>query len=245
MKNKLLHALSNRKGPFGHALLPGDPMFAPATFSADEDDFRKKLFLDVTDTPYYLMAYVALLHAFPDLERKLTDFSITYRPEYFFPRGVSIDGADMVSSPNASGLFTDPVSTSLPVNLTYTIARIAPSRVLISAKENGTSVTASCTVAMEDPNMILHVDWPEGIPFSGPLRLKQTWAEGTTVTITVMPSRFPYKLLVTKIARHKHLSQLLLDYQMIDTFNGSVDYMERLAIVLTMLALSNPAVYPV
>src|SRR5580700_9293115 len=155
MKNKILHALSNRGGPFLTPLFSQTPEFVPTKPDNDELVFRAKLFLDLTNTDYYLKSYLALLHAFSDMERVLEDTITTYTIRDFMPRGVTIDGAEFLSAPNLVGRFTDALVTTIPVNLTYQLVFVSAGYLDIIAIETGLTRRTSYHLTGNSPNQIM------------------------------------------------------------------------------------------
>jgi len=244
VKNKLLHALSNRAGPFPTEQFSQSPTFVPKTLTPGESALRHKLFLDVVDTDYYLRVYLALLHSFPDVTIQFNDTVKTYQVEDFNARGVDVSGGDLVSAPNIKSFFTDAPVTSLPVNLTYTIGYIDHNALELRALETGLIQKVSYHSAGIDPNKILRFHWPRDFPFHGPLRLTQNWIPGASIQITVSPSNFPYRLLWKEIAGNMYLNKLLLDQNLFEAFNSTIDMQEKLMLALTVLASSNTSIFP-
>ncbi len=106
MQNKILHALSNRQGPFASEIFSRLTDFVPIHLNAEAVNLRRKLFLDVTDTDYYLKIYLSLLYSFPDISRQLNDRITTYCIEDFNPRGVEISGGELCSAPSLFSMMT-------------------------------------------------------------------------------------------------------------------------------------------
>jgi hypothetical protein len=245
MQNKILHALSNRQGPFASEIFSRLTDFVPVHLNSEAVNLRRKLFLDVTDTDYYLKIYLSLLYSFPDISRQLSDRITTYCIEDFNPRGVEISGGELCSAPNIAAFFTDTPPTSLPVNLTYEVNYITTTYAQLKALESGLVQKIYHNATGTDPRKLLRFDWPENFPFSGPIRLSQPWQENACVRITVAPSKFPFQLLWNSIASDRYLNRLLLNAGLIDEFIGTVDVQEKIALALAVLALDNQSVFPV
>lgn len=243
MHNKILHAVSNRPGPFVTPLLAGNLAFTPKVLSIEEKAFRSKLFLDVTDTDYYLKVYLAALHGFADMERLFEDYVTTYRIEDFPPRGVEVSGGELVSKANMVAYFTDAMPTSLPVNLHYEISYLDSVYLELSAIESGLVETLAYQITGQDSNGLLRFDWKD-FPFTGPIQLNQTWIAGAKVQISVEPSQFPYQVLLDAISGDLWINQVLVDAGLITAFKSTTDLQEKLAIALLVLGASNTSVFP-
>lgn len=243
MKNKILHGLSNRPGPFLTPIFSQDPDFTPAALTDDEKAFRAKTFLDRTDTDYYLKSYLSLLHGYRDVEEVCDDVITTYRISDFGPRGVVIEGGEFVSSPGNSGKFTDPPVTILPVDLRYRITCVSDSSLDVLALDTG--IVRRCTYRLtgDVPNQVLYFDWQD-LPFDGPIQLNQIWAPGAQINITVEPSAFPYSVLWEIIRNDPWLFNKLLSYDLVNAIESSYDVAEKIAIALAVVVVSNPSVFP-
>lgn len=88
----------------------------------------------------------------------------------------------------------------------------------------------------------LAIDWPTSIPFLGQINLTQNWTLNSRVQISVEPSHFPYALILQSAERWPYLNTLLLNYGMLDAYAYSVEVTEKLAIILTLIGLDNPAI---
>ncbi len=242
MHNKILHALSNRPGPFVTPLFSRSPSFVPHKAPPDELVFRNKLFLNVTTSDYYLKSYLALLHSFSDIERLFEDDLVTYRIEDFPPRGVMIEGAEFVSSPNTVGYFTDPVVTALPINQIYEVRYYSSTYLDLFAIETGLTRRTAYHASGTSPNKILRFDWMD-FPFQGPIQLNQEWAVGAKVTIAVEPSHFPVEVLWNVIRGDLWLVQNVTNQGLMDALSGTMDIQEKVAIALMILILANDVVF--
>lgn len=242
MRNKILHALANRTGPFREAIFGAQPEFVPAVFTDQLARLREKLYLHETGTDYYLTRYLSLLEAFPDLKSTLADESATYQVWELLPRGVQIEGGDLLSS-NIAGLYIEPENNLLPINLNYTIDCVNAALAKITAVEHGLTRLAPALASGDASRPWLRITWPSDIPFHGPLRLDQPWTAGTKITIKVEPCRFPYETLVRRIQADDALNELLIRAELLNEFHGSSDPLEKLAVALTLVAAANPSVY--
>ena len=243
MRNKLLHALSNRK-TFEDPIFNGDPEFMPKELSAEEQQLRKLFCLDqITD--YYVRVYLSLLAAYPDIVANVDDTPRTYSVLDFPPRGVVISGGELMAQQGVFGYFTDPAQTVLPIDLTYEIGYIqGGTAVRIVARETGRGWSTNAFTTGTDPNKILRVEWPEEVPFVGPIKLNQSWISGAKVVIQVQPSQFPYAHLAKQISGSAYLMRLLADNKLVDEFVETADHQRKVAIALLLLARDNTSAYP-
>lgn len=137
MINKLIHALANRSGPFQDPMFVGDPDFKPAVIGVPEQKLRELMMLHITDTDYYLKAYLSVLEAFPDIKALANETSVSYDVSDTPPRGVEMDGAEFYSKINSVGYFSDQAPTSFPVALTYRFSYIDANNLKIAVDETG------------------------------------------------------------------------------------------------------------
>lgn len=221
-----------------------DPNFVSKEVPLDEQRLRTLLCLDQHDTDYYLRVYVSLLAAFPDIMNNIDDSGCTYSIVDFPPRGVTMDGGELMSQKGAFGYFTDLSPADIPVNLTYEVRYASETYVRIVEVELGGLQTIPVMITGTNPNKVLQVEWPEFTPFTGPIRLNQTWGAGAKVTIHVQPSGFPFTKVARKIAGDSHLMHLLANAKLVDEFTETQDHQRRVAIALMLLARENTAVYP-
>jgi hypothetical protein len=189
------------------------------------------------------------MDTYPDILSALNDKVISYSVKDFLPRGVRIQGATLFSNPGTSGFFSDLRPLSMPVGLSYTIDLPSVSNTInnsmctIKQVETGIVRQASCILSTDPNDTLLRIDWPDGIPFQGPMRLTQPWVSGAHIYIQTEPSRFPYYAAVQGVRQQPYLSQLLSNYGVLEAFKNTQDSRDQLAIVLLVVALSNPAVY--
>lgn len=245
MINKLIHALSNRKGPFNTPAFVVDPDFKPTVITREEQKLRDLLFLNVTTTDYYLKAYLACLEAFPDIKALADDDVVSYKLSDFTPRGVEISGGELLSKANSVGYYRDLAPMELPVDLTWRLHYSDAHHIRVLALETGLVRNVSYTVSGTVPNQTLRINWPDDVPFDGPVSLQQVWGEGAAVEILVEPSAFPYQLLVDRLRSNGLLMRLLIDNKFVDEYTAFPDPQRRIALACICLALANPSVYPV
>jgi len=240
MNNLILHLISNRQGPFNTALFSQGPWFIPQVVSTPEQTLRSLLFLDKTNTDYYLKIYLAVLNAYPDWKRQFGDnLQESYAIEELMPKGVYMEGGELPGYSGGPGLFMDQLVHTLPVELHYRITYLGDNLCKIAGLETGVQFNATLNTTGDDPNKILRIVWPDAVPFVGPLQLKQPWLLGATVDIFVQPANFPFGTLTQNIRGNVYLQSLLTNYDISAAFNESKDPMEQTAMALTVLGLTN------
>ena len=220
-----------------------DPNFYPALLNDDDNIFRQAMFLNFKNNYYYLKVYLGVLEAYPDLKAQFGRQTQSYQMTDLLPRGVYIDGAEFVSTLANDSFFTDPPNTTLPVNQTYNIDYQDGSVCKISMWEQGQVTTAPYTLisGLADTN-IMQIDWPTNIPFVGNLKLTQAWVPNARVVIQVSPSQFPYSVLLSKLTVLPYFNYLINTFGMVGAYADTVEDTERLAMILTLLGLANPAI---
>lgn len=244
MINKLLHALSNRTGPFEDPLFLSSPEFQPAEIKEPEQRLRTAMLLNVTGTDYYLKAYLSAIAAYPDIHLLTNDSPTSYQLSDFPPKGVEISGGDWTSNPNMVGLFTDPKPIGLPVDLNWSVEYLDDRYVTIRGNDTGVVRRTLFQASGADPNKTLRIDWPADVPFQGPINLQQTWSLGASVVIRTAPSAFPYQSIVDRLRGNWWLMHLLAKQEFIDEYTTFPDPQRKVALACVALALANPSVYP-
>jgi hypothetical protein len=239
MINKLLLALSNRE-VFHEPFFKTSADFNPALISQEESTLRKQLYLDLTHTDYYLKIYLGLLHAYPDVEDNFNDNVRTYDVEDFSIHVVKMDGGEFLSSGKLQGLYLDPISDELPVNLRYEIHYYQPGYVRVLTR--GVANILRCQTATD--GKIIHVDWIDSLPFTGPIKVEVPWASGSVINITVEPRHFPYESMIARLNSSVYLMRLISEAGLVDEYVNTKDHQRKLAIALAVLAANNTAVYP-
>ena len=232
MINRVIHILSNRSGPFDLFDLPRNEAFVPRRLSSAQTLIRKLLYLDKGD--YYINALLAALQAYPDIANFIQDnvqsFDLTTRR----PDPVHIEGGAFLVDKNLQGRWLDN-DHKLPLNLTYTITFVSESLVTIRSEDRGEQVTVGATTIGTDPEKTLRVDWPSSVPFSGPIKLSQTWTTGSRLLIHVQPRNFPYDAYVARVKGNPYVNQQLHRLLLQEEFFSAEDAVERAAILALCL----------
>lgn len=242
MNNLILHLLSNRPGPFVTPLFSQDQSFVPTIIPPAEQTLRSLLFLDKTETDYYLKIYLAILNAYPDWKQQFgSNLDESYAVEELMPGGVYIQGGDLLGYQDGPGLFVDPPSNSLPVELHYRISYLGDNLCQITGTESGIQYQVTLNAVGTDPNKIIRITWPSTVPLTGPLQLSQSWTLGSVVDIFVQPSNFPFTQLVSNLRGNAYLQSLLETYGITAEFNEDMDPVEQTAMALTVLGLTTQA----
>lgn len=239
MINKLLHALSNRK-EFNEPYFKPAIQFTPAYFPQVENECRRLLYLDVSNTDYYLKLYLGLLHAYPDIEANFDDRVRTYSVEDFGIQVIRIEDGDFVSDSQNFGYFTDPPAT-LPVQLRYQLQYFQPDYTKVSIRENGQVFVVRHSLSSD--KKVLHLNWPDNLPFQGPLKVRSPWTEGSSIVIDVEPRGFPYETMARRLDGNLYLIRLFSEASLVDEYVNTKDHQRKVALALAVLAAHNPAVY--
>jgi len=231
MINRAIHILSNSAGPFDLFGLPVNPEFEPRLLSREQTSIRRLLMLDRGD--YYVNAFIAALAAYPDISQSFDD-NQTFDIQYQRPFSVQMEGAEFLVDTNIKGRWLD-TDRDLPLNLNYTISYATSSLVTITGVDRLNVYTSKYIVSGTDPEKVLHIEWPDQLPFSGPLRLKQTWTTGALVSIKVRPQNFPYASLVNRVLGNAYLTSRLHQLLLQEEFRASEDPVEKAAMIAVAL----------
>ncbi len=234
MINQILHLVTNR-ATFASALFPDNPDFLPGKLTADATAVHRLLRLDVTTNDYYVVGAMAALYSFPELIEALPAETRTFALADFQRPRDSILGATPI--PDHSGPFVMrrhaaefPVLTS--VRLTYVEAGYV--RISLGSSAQVVPITAQ--------GALLYPQWPAELGISGGLQLVgQAWDADCVVVITHIPVTFPYDVVAEMLRVNNPKNSLLLQFGLLEHYFIATTPMEKVATVLTALALSNPA----
>jgi hypothetical protein len=94
----ILHAITNRGGPFVSHLLPTTSEFKPEEQSDHYNEVRRILCLDVPDTDYFVRLFLGLLHAYPALVDNFNEDTSTYELGRNFSNTLQLKDATLVQS---------------------------------------------------------------------------------------------------------------------------------------------------
>jgi hypothetical protein len=244
MFNPLLKALANT-GTFQHPAFQAPDSLSPWSFSSGMLDLRRRLMLESEEREYYLMVYLALLQAFPELQELLPDEPRTYRLEDITCQDrLRITGASLAGIPNRVGRFLHYEPTQLPINLDYDLSWHSDTTCKIVARQRQAVGIFTCRAYELNGDWMLDPVWTADLPFEGVLKLEAPWVAGTTVHLHAEPGLFPMQALLTRLQQSPYLQGLLVEFNLAADFQSAFDPYEQVALVLTAVALANKSVYP-
>ena len=241
MRNKILYALSNRSGPFNTPDFGGPQDFAPMVVSPEMASIRSALFLDRTDTDYYLQVYLSTLASYRDIEAVFGDDSQTYDLLSMSDVGTTVTGAHFASGSGNSGKFLNPTQVSLPVSINFTVSYVSASACQLVDLQRGIVRNATCQVSADGS---MAITWPPEFPFDGMMVLDQAWQPGAAFHITTVPGGFPYPALIQSLSSMPEVIKLMSEEDLLDALHGTLDPAEKLSLILLAVGMSNTAVYP-
>jgi hypothetical protein len=245
--NRALFSLSNRTGPFETSRFNYQTNPVSGNLPAPLKTLHERIFLNQTDTDYYLKNYLALLQGFPEFMRVLQDPLTSYTPADFEFPTVQITGGRFWSS----GLYTGQVKilevTELPVprryKLNHVTSLVADGRCKDTSRQHVIAVEPTTTVPGEY-GPFLHVDWPESWPFAGILQLHQAWVPGASVDLVVNPADFPWELWNERLAVDSYLVSLLQRHNLMAIWATALTPKIKAAVALFAIIRAHPDVYP-
>lgn len=242
MVNRVIHVLSNQVGPFDLLKVPANYDFIPRRLRQEQSLLRTALYLDQSD--YYLAAVLSALTAYPDIASYISENVQTYDPSRIRPDRIVMTGGEFLIDKNMAGRFLDN-DHELPLNLRYTIDYLTPTTAMLKGLERNQVAVVKYTVSGTDPSKLLRIEWPEGFPFTGPIRLQQVWTSGSQIEINVFPKDFPYTAYVTRVANSPYLLGRLSSLLLTEEFFASEDPIERTAMIAVAMVTDDVETEPI
>ena len=240
MINRALYALANRSQDFVTPRFnyQGGPF--PSVLSSELLALRQKLFLEVTDTDYYLQMFLALLAGYPDVTREFPDPVTTYNSSDFKPAGSTVAGGSWVLPASGLAPVLDPPVVTLPVPRTYQLISQGGTQAEGRCVETGwREPFAVISAPIPGQGFSLTVEWPESWPFRGTL-ITPSWQLGSALWLQVNPSRFPWALWNNIAGNDPTFLNLLTPNNLLGAWYGADVPEARAAIALLALMQANP-----
>lgn len=233
MYNTVLHLLTNRITGFVSNIFPTVSVYTPHTESIDEAYLRSFLKLRQGDPEYYVVAMLAAIKSFPEIEAEFKEDACTYdlndyrRSEFSVTNGTLVSAFEVEASvAYAPSEFPAPTTTKV----TYydnSEVRIVRGR---------TSYLAPYQIRTGN---LLRIDWPAAIGISGIIDLLgNTWGPGIPITFTHAPDIFPYGAMADAAIKDNRIFQHMATVSTLKMFNAAQSSIEQGAIL--GLSVSTP-----
>ena len=226
MYNSVLHLLTNRTTGFTSSIFPSVSEYTPHTESSDEAYLRTFLKLRQGDPEFYLVALLAAIKSFPEIEEEFKEDECTYylndyrRTEFTTTNGLLVSRFGVEAS-----LLYKP--SDYPVPLTTTVKYYDGSEVTVARGRKSRRVPYRIRTGN-----YLHVDWPAEIGITGLVDLLgNTWGDGLTITFTHAPDVFPYDALANAAIGNNRIFKFLDDLGTLKMFNAAQSPIEKGAIL--------------
>lgn len=234
MINRALHSISNRAGGFIEKFFPDNPSFHPSSETPDTLALRRLLGVDRAGDDYHLVAVLAAIEAYPEIQQQFDDRQRTYRLETYAKPAPQVGGGVFV--PDAAGpaqikLMATEVPVPEVLTLTYRQASLAT---LVYGQRRE-------TVRVGQSGGTIYPEWPADLGISGGVTL--TWEADAQLVVRAVPARFPFAVLAEELKRSGALRGLLVRQQLVEHFHLAPDPVKKVALAALALGLSNPAAY--
>ncbi len=236
MYNSILHLLTNRTTGFTNEIFPAVSVYTAHTESADETYLRTFLKLREGDPEFYLVAMLAAVKSFPEIEVEFKETNCTFnlndyrRTEYTVSNGVLTSGLGT----EASVLYR-PLEYPVPASTTLKYYDSSELNIVRGRKTYRVGYQLRT-------GGLMHVDWPEEIGITGVIDLLgNTWSSGVPITFTHTPDVFPFEAQATAAAKNNKIFKYLDDIGTLKMFNAAQSPIEKGAIL--GLSVSTPWKY--
>ena len=237
--NSLVHALTNRKKGFS-SYIPDGTWFYPL----DQDDtwyeLQSGLFLDKTNTDYYIFLAISLLQAHENVINRYEHRGLTFSVDNIRSFQSSMQDGNFTTVGRRMGRFTN-YKDLFPVPGEYDI-RYHQSKSVKVTTDVGRFFICDSHSSVRDLNSILTVEWDERLPFRGPMVFYGGWNETSNITINYVPFGIDYKSWIEYIETKMDILKILNKTNLFSQYSVSGSYSEKLALLLVSLALLNTSV---
>jgi len=236
--NELAHALTNFKTFPGNTIV-ADSSFSPIEQSTAWSTLRSAFFLDNEETDAYIHIALSLIFAHPNVvdayPNNQLEFTI-HRPAetVSMEDGEFVTVGDRIGGISKCGVF--------PIPSEYSIRYINNESVEISTETGSKFRTKARDFDYPKGGSVLAIDWPEQVPFYGPLRSFDKWHPASKISISYKPVSMDYKKWTEYVELKSDPSEILIPSGLSEEYVSSQSYTEKLSIMLLALAKSNKSI---
>lgn len=233
MYNSVLHLLTNRVTGFSSSLFPAVSAYVPHSESTGEAYLRTFLKLRQNDPEFYLIALLAAVKSFPEIETEFKESGCTFRlgdyrrTEFYVNNGRLVSGFGLEAS-----LLYKP--REYPAPAATTVKYYDSQEVTIT--RGRASYRAQYQIRTGN---LLDVSWPAELGITGLVDVMgNTWGPGVPITFTHVPDIFPYDALALAANKNNKVFKHLDDVGTLKMFNAAQSPIEKAAIL--GLSVSTP-----
>lgn len=236
--NELAHALTN----FGE--FPGNTIVADSKFQPVEQEtswyaLREAFFLDTTADDVHIHIALSLMFAHPNVidayDNSQLEFGL-HRPA----ETVKMSEGEFVTIGNRIGGISK--CGVFPIPKKYTIKYKTDESIEISMDTGASFITKSRSFSYPKGGSVLAVDWPDRVPFYGPIRSFDGWTQSSAITVDYRPVSMDYKKWIEYVEMKSDVSEILIPSGFSEEYVSSQSDCEKLSIMLLALAKSNKSI---
>lgn len=236
--NELAHALTN------FSEFPGNTIVADSKFQPVEQNtawyaLREAFFLDTEEDDVYINIALSLMFAHPNVidvyDNAKLEFGL-HRPS----ETVKMNYGEFVTIGNRIGGISK--CGVFPLPRKYTISYKHDDAIEISMDTGASFVTKARSFAYPKGGSVLAVDWPDRVPFYGPIRSFDTWSPSSKLVIDYRPVSMDYKKWLEYVEIKSDISEILIPSGFSEEYLSSQSDCEKLSIMLLALAKSNKSI---
>lgn len=233
--NQTLFYLTNRRVFDTHAL--SAPALTPVKDSEGLARLATHLRLDDTTTDWFVVVYLRLLGAMPELG--LGGGETTYKGLHLLDQGPVITQGVELRYPDSP---VQPLPLRWPVNLDWLLSRVDDSRTRVHNVYEETAKVITSRVIPEDSGETVVVEASEFFPYNLKLHitLGNPWSSGDLnhIDLYFEPATFPYKEVLDTIPDQSFVNTILREHGLFDDYNHAMSAHERLALLLKAVVKS-------
>lgn len=237
--NHLVHAITNRQGPFNTSI-PTSDWFIGEEQKDYWNYLREGLFLDKRETDYYIYLALTILLTHEDIASLCADTKLTF----------NLGNIEVLRSTFTDGGFTT-VGRNLGKFKNYTDLYPIPSKFSIKYKNTkqllvttdvGREYVAAYTKSKRGDDSVLLVDWNERLPIKGPMLFQGDWDPTACIDINYVPYGINYKQWLSYIEAKMDILEVLNASGIAGIYFSSQSETEKLALLIASLAILNTSV---
>lgn len=228
--NEILRGVTNRETGFASAAFPVNSTWQPGVESAEAAACRKLLHLQQGQPDWYTVGALSTLYSFPDYLDMIGERERTYElAAYVRPANVYMGGS-LYPTPKGPPIVKR-VPSEWPVQFRITLQYESDSTGLVSWGISSQSIRVRHLGDRTIP------DWLPPVGISGEVLRNTPWASGYVFEILHEPAYYPHVVVAGRLSQHAPTLELLRRASLSGAFHGARSSAERLAIVLTALAI--------
>ena len=238
--NEIIHAITNRRGPFSGDLIPEAEYFSPEQQGQLWTALRAGLFLDIETTEYYILLALSILKAHPDILDLFPNKALSFDVSDLHKYRTKMTGGSVFTAGTVVGKIKE-YPDYFPIAYEYKISYRDADSLLIET-DIGRDFKLNCKVFKKNNGSALVVDWDERLPFEGPLMSEDPWLAGASILVEYIPQSISYDKWIEYIESKVVITNVLQPVGFNTVYSLSRSSAEKIALLIMTLALQNTSI---